>query len=163
MDTRNPPPTGANLFIPFVEKPAGVLPEPPRKRILVVDDEPDLCELISTRLYIAGFEAYSAHNGEECLANIANIRPHALILDLNMPEVTGFSVLRALRDNPALSNIPTMVLTGCSSAEEVKLAISLGARGYLTKPVTTKELLLRVAKLLKGQHGREPRKRFAYV
>ena len=135
----------------------------PRKRILVVDDEPDLLEFLHLRLDLAGYDPFRARSGEECLDCIANIRPDALIIDLNMPGMGGYGVLRTMQEDRLLATIPTMVLTGRNQADDVKQALALGAVTYLAKPFEDKLFLSRVRQLVKRRGATSAVKAVVYV
>jgi DNA-binding response OmpR family regulator len=120
---------------------------PHRHRILVAEDDHDVRELIRTRLNSAGFDVHTARNGAEALARISAVQPDAMVLDINMPEMDGFSVLEALRKRDRL--FPVLILTARHAADDVRRAVSLGAKDYLTKPFTEAQLMARVARLLR--------------
>lgn len=122
---------------------------PAEVSVLVVDDEAGIRHLISTRLRMAGYVVHIARNGTEALQRLRELRPSAMVLDINMPELDGFGVLAALRQDPAIPAPPTMVLTARHAAEDVRSALGLGAKDYLTKPFNEVQLLARVARLLK--------------
>ena len=117
--------------------------------VLVIDDEPFLIDLICTRLKMAGFHTTHARDGQRALEALRETPPDAVICDLNMPKLDGFGVLTHMRNVPRLRGIPTMVLTARNSTDDVKRALSLGARDYLTKPFEDRVLLQRVARLLR--------------
>ena len=123
--------------------------EPRRARILVVDDDPFVLELLTTRLELAGYQTFSARNGYEALDRLANVSPAGMILDINMPRLDGFGVLRSMKSVTS-ARIPTMVLTARNQPEDVRTALQLGAVDYLTKPFDDRQLLVRVARLLRG-------------
>ena len=118
-----------------------------RRRILVVDDEPAVLELIELRLDLAGYRVAVARDGYEAMKRLAEIRPDAMVLDINMPRLDGFGVLRQLAQMKAMP--PTMVLTARNAPDDVKAAIALGARDFLAKPFKDEQLLTRVARLLR--------------
>ena len=120
-------------------------------RIFVAEDDPATLELIVTRLGVAGYAVSYARDGHEAVNSILAIRPSAVILDVNMPILDGFGVMRALRDNPSVSaRMPIMVLTARNSPEDVQRAVQLGARDFLSKPFKDAQLLDRVARLLRA-------------
>jgi CheY-like chemotaxis protein len=126
----------------------------PERRILVVDDEPFVLELISTRLQIAGYIVTQARDGTRALQSLREFIPDGIVLDINMPGLDGFGVLEQMRAVPRWSAIPTMVLTARNRSEDVQRAMSLGARDYLTKPFDDQQLLARVARLVRKLPGR---------
>jgi DNA-binding response OmpR family regulator len=119
-----------------------------KHRILVAEDDMDVRELIRTRLTAAGFDVHVARNGAEALDRISSVKPHAMVLDINMPEIDGFGVLQALKVSGRLC--PVLVLTARHAADDVRRAVSLGAKDYLTKPFTEAQLQARVARLLRA-------------
>lgn len=118
------------------------------KRILVVEDDRALAELISMRLGVWGFDVRVAENGKVALDRVLDFRPEAMILDLNMPVLDGFGVLQEL-GAAQMAKLPTLVLTARHRADDVRRAVSLGARDYLTKPFEQDRLMARVARLFR--------------
>lgn len=118
--------------------------------ILVVDDDSDIVDLITTRLIIGGYKVVTARNGAEAIRALKDVRPDAMILDINMPLIDGFGVLERMRNVPTIRP-PTLVLTARHNAEDVAKAIRLGARDYLAKPFDDRMLLARVARLFRPQ------------
>lgn len=124
------------------------------KRIFVAEDDPAIAELLVTRLEIAGYRTNCAHDGASALRQILANPPAAVILDVNMPRLDGFSVLRALRGQSACARTPVLMLTARKSAADVKMARDGGANDYLAKPFDDRQLLARVERLLRP--GRTP-------
>jgi DNA-binding response OmpR family regulator len=120
------------------------------RRVLVVDDDLSILELVRTRLTLAGYMVLAARNGAEALTRLNERRYDAMVLDLNMPEVDGFQVLERVR-RLGFAPPPTLVLTARHDASDVHHAIRLGARDYLTKPFQDRQLLMRVARLFRRQ------------
>lgn len=120
-----------------------------RPRILVVDDDPMILELVETRLSLAGCTTFGARDGLTAIARIGEVRLVAMVLDINMPGLDGFGVLKHMKDTGSIHSIATLVLTARNRPEDVKLAIALGARDYLAKPFKDDQLLLRMARLLR--------------
>ena len=118
------------------------------RRVLVVDDEPYLLELITTRLELAGFDTRQARDGSQALQRLAEFRPEAMVLDINMPVMDGFGVLSHMQAQKLTEKTPTMVLTARNSPEDVAKAIRLGARDFLSKPFRDEQLIARVGRLL---------------
>lgn len=119
------------------------------RRILVVDDDPGVRELLLTRLQVAGYSVTAARDGADALELVKMVSPAAMVLDLNMPGTDGFDVLSALQLNRATARLPVMVLTARNAPDDVKRVLQLGARDYLAKPFDDQMLLARVARLLR--------------
>lgn len=120
----------------------------PRLQILVAEDDQNVRDLIRTRLTGAGFDVHIVRNGAEALEAIRSIKPAAMVLDINMPVMDGFAVLETLKTYRML--FPILVLTARHAGDDVRRAISLGAKDYLTKPFTEAQLQARVARLLRA-------------
>src|SRR5690242_9350663 len=104
-----------------------------KKKILVVDDEPDAVELIAFNLRGAGYDVITAEDGEEALKKARQARPDLIVLDLMLPEIDGLEVCRMMRNDPNISKTPIVMLT--AKAEEIDrvLGLELGANDYVTK------------------------------
>lgn len=124
-------------------------PEPVRPRLLIVEDDPMVLELITIQLGLAGYQTFHAVNGKEALSRLAELRPDGMVLDINMPVMDGFAVLRALKTFDAGDRPPTLVLTARHQPDDVKTAIALGARDFISKPFHEDQLLSRVRRLLR--------------
>ena len=122
-----------------------------RDRVLVVEDEKDVRELLRLNLKGGGFDVLEAQNGAEGLAIAKAELPSVVILDLMMPEMNGMEVCRALRRNPATSRIPILMLTAKSTEEDKVAGLEVGADDYVTKPFSPRELLLRVRAVARRQ------------
>lgn len=120
-------------------------------KILIVDDDAGVRDLVRIRLGIAGYDPHTAKNGREAVDRAVKLRPAAMILDLNMPELDGFGVLSEMQDKAPEIQVPTLVLTARQSSDDVRMAVALGARGYLTKPFTEAQLLARVKGLFRAR------------
>lgn len=121
---------------------------PEAQRILVAEDDLGIRELIRVRLRMAGYDVHTARNGVETVQRVNELRPDALILDINMPLLDGFGVLAALSAGPGRI-LPVLVLTARHAGDDVRRAVGLGARDYLTKPFNEAQLLGRVTRLLR--------------
>jgi two-component system OmpR family response regulator len=124
-------------------------PEPRPKRIFIAEDDRNLLELLTTRLGLAGYDTVFGRDGWETLDGVHSTRPAAILLDVNMPRLDGFGVLRHLRKSPHVAHIPVMMLTARNAPGDIKEALALGARDYLAKPFTDVQLLARLARLLR--------------
>jgi DNA-binding response OmpR family regulator len=122
--------------------------EPRPRLILVAEDDRGILQLIVTRLTLAGYQTVQARDGWEALASLQRSRPDAILLDINMPQLDGFGVLRRLNAKP-FRPPPIMMLSARNATADIKLALSLGAKDYLAKPFQDEMLLARVARLLR--------------
>lgn len=126
-----------------------------RFKILVVDDDPDIIEAITTVLEsIDEYDVHTARDGMECLESIKQDRPDLLILDLLMPRMDGFAVVRELRERLRYRELPIMILTSVREDAsyrryELETGLSMDVQDYIEKPVPPAELLRRAANLLK--------------
>jgi len=120
-----------------------------KKTILVVDDEPDLLDLVAHHLEAAGFDVVKASRGLEGLEAAARTRPDAILLDLMLPDILGTEVLKRLRRNPATAGVPVVFLTARGEEMDRVVGFELGADDYVVKPFSPRELVLRVQALLR--------------
>ena len=124
-------------------------PEPRPRRIFIAEDDRNLLELLTTRLGLAGYDTVYGRDGWETLDGVHSTRPAVILLDVNMPRLDGFGVLRHLRKSPRVAHIPVMMLTARNAPDDIKEALALGASDYLAKPFTDAQLLARLARLLR--------------
>lgn len=103
------------------------------KKILFIEDEPRLQQTLQEVFKNEGFEIFSANDGETGLGLAEEKSPDLIMLDLILPKKNGFDVLKELKSNPRLSNIPVIVLTNLEGAQDIEKALSLGAYTYLVK------------------------------
>ena len=125
-------------------------------RILTVDDEEAIRRLVRENLEIAGYEVVEAAEGREALQKVADERPDLIILDVKMPVLDGWAVLRTLRQNPETENLPVVMLTVLTDDASVAGGWGIGADFYLTKPFEPQQLVQVVGRLLADQHIEEP-------
>lgn len=116
-------------------------------KVLVVDDEKALVDLICINLELEGYETVSAHNGMEALKMIEAEKPDLVILDVMMPKMNGFEVLQNIQDK----SIPVIVVTAKKHINDRLLGLTLGADDYITKPFDNRELMLRVKAIFRRQ------------
>jgi two-component system OmpR family response regulator len=115
--------------------------------LLVVDDEPDIVELLSASLRFAGFEVCTAASGQEALTLAASFRPDLVILDVMMPGLDGFSVLSRLRGEG--HRVPVLFLTARDATEDKVRGLTTGADDYVTKPFSLSEVIARIGAVLR--------------
>jgi two-component system phosphate regulon response regulator PhoB len=118
-------------------------------RILIVEDEEDIADLIRFNLERAGFDVLKAHDGITGTETALRERPDLIVLDLMLPGRDGYGVFRELRRDPRTMEIPVIMLTARAQTEDRIQGLEAGADDYLTKPFSPKELLLRVQAILK--------------
>jgi len=117
--------------------------------LLVVEDIPNVLELLEVTLRFKGYPVVTARNGQEALEQIAKERPALVITDILMPKMDGYALAHSLRSNPLTRSIPIIFLSATYVTPEDKaFALSLGAVKFLEKPVDTEEFLLTVAEIL---------------
>ena len=130
-------------------KPAADRASQPGDRILVVDDEPDIIALVAYHLARSGYRVSTASSGPEALHAARDEQPALIILDLMLPELSGFEVLERIRADRALADIPVLMLTARREEPDRVHGLSLGADDYLVKPFSPQELVLRVRNILR--------------
>lgn len=123
------------------------------KRILIVDDEPDVLELVGSNLRRAGFEVASAGDGREALEKAARLQPALVVLDVMLPGMAGTEVCKLLKRDPATASIPVIMLTARAEEIDRVVGLELGADDYVTKPFSPRELVLRVQSVLRRTEG----------
>ncbi|WKY43375.1 response regulator transcription factor [Eubacteriaceae bacterium ES2] len=119
------------------------------KRILVIEDEVNIFELIKFNLEAQGFEVYGVHDGLQAMSKILELQPSLVILDLMLPGKDGISICREIRENSAVSYVPIVMLTAKSEEFDKVLGLEIGADDYITKPFSIKELSARVKAVLR--------------
>ena len=125
------------------------------KRVLVVDDEPDILELTRFALSQEGFQVDTAATGDEAMASLRRSRPDLVVLDLMLPDRPGTEICRSIRSTPELAAIPVIMLTARSDEVDRVVGFELGADDYVTKPFSPRELCLRVKAVLRRGEGPE--------
>jgi DNA-binding response OmpR family regulator len=130
----------------------------PRGPILVVEDIPNVLELLEVTLKFQGYQVLSAHNGQEALEILEKESPALIITDILMPKLDGFALVQELRNNPKTLGIPVIFLSATYvTPEDRDFALSLGASRFLEKPIDTEEFLLTIAEILSKNHITIPR------
>ena len=114
------------------------------KKILVVDDEPELVDVLTLRLESKGYEVVSGSNGEEALEKTKEENPDLIVMDVMMPPPNGFQVCRILKDDSQYKNIPILLLTAKAAEGDKSLGRESGADDYITKPYQADNLLAKI-------------------
>jgi|GEM_PF-235364 len=120
-----------------------------KAHILVIEDDTSVCELLFSSLTKSGYRVSVAQRGEAALGQIEEDPPHLVVLDLNLPGMSGLDVCRVMRQDPWMSKIPVLMLTGKSEEEDIVVGLEVGADDYMTKPFSPKLLDARVKALLR--------------
>lgn len=129
-----------------------------KQKILVVDDEPDVLELIVFNLHASGYEVITASDGNEAIKKAHEYTPNLIVLDIMLPEMDGVEVCKLLRRNPATASLPVIMLTAKTSEIDRIIGLEIGADDYITKPFSPRELVLRIKKLLQRIQSAETAK-----
>jgi two-component system OmpR family response regulator len=123
-------------------------------RLLVVDDEPNIRELLSASLRYAGFAVQTAETGNAALSVAAEFRPDLLVLDVMLPDMDGFTVVRRLRaGGPATRHVPVLFLTARDALDDKITGLTLGGDDYVTKPFSLEEVVARIRAVLRRTGG----------
>jgi len=117
-------------------------------KILVVEDERDIRDLIGFTLRFAGFEVVLVDNGVEAIEKVLVEQPDLVILDVRMPKMTGYEVCRQLKENPVTSTIPVVFLSAKGQEDEIQQGLASGALEYIVKPFAPDELADQVRDIL---------------
>jgi phosphate regulon transcriptional regulator PhoB len=120
-----------------------------KKKVLVVDDEKDIVDLIAYNLEKEGFATLRAYDGEAALGLVKANKPDLIILDLMLPGVRGLDVCRFIRKSPDTETLPIIMLTARSDQTDKILGLEIGADDYITKPFSVRELIARVRAVLR--------------
>ena len=123
-----------------------------KKKIVIIEDEPDILEVLSYNLKREGFDVYSATNGTLGLSLVEKELPDLLLLDLMLPGLDGIEICSTIKNNPATQNTLIIMVTAKGEESDIVLGLGVGADDYITKPFSPKELVARVkAVLRRGQ------------
>jgi len=126
------------------------------KLIAVVDDEPDILELVAIHLEKAGFQSETFLNGESFIEFLKISQPDLIVLDLMLPDMDGLEICKYLKREDNLSSIPVIMLTAKGEEMDKILGLELGADDYVTKPFSPKELIARIRAVLRRGKEKEP-------
>ncbi|MEO8700627.1 MAG: response regulator [Kofleriaceae bacterium] len=117
------------------------------RRVVIIEDERDVARLLEFNLRSGGFEVASAPNGTEGLAVVLKTKPDVVILDLMLPDQSGYDVCKSIRNDPAIADVGVLMLTAKGEAEDRILGLEVGADDYVVKPFVVREVVLRVTAL----------------
>ncbi|MEU6430199.1 response regulator transcription factor [Microbispora sp. NPDC046973] len=125
--------------------------ESPEARLLIVEDEPNILELLAASLRYAGFEVHTASNGGEAVAAAQRHRPDLIVLDVMLPDMDGFDIVRRLRGGG--THTPVVFLTARDATEDKIRGLTLGGDDYVTKPFSLEEVVARIRAVLRRTAG----------
>ena len=124
------------------------------ERIVVIEDEDDILEVIAYNLKREGYEVVTSTSGEDGLDKIERTAPQLVILDLMLPEIDGIELCRKLKADPLTQAIPVIMVTAKGEESDVVLGLGVGADDYITKPFSPREMVARVRAVLRRSRGR---------
>ncbi|MFI8776347.1 response regulator transcription factor [Brachybacterium paraconglomeratum] len=120
-------------------------------RLLVIDDEPNIRDLLATSLRFAGFEVFTASTGNEAIREATEHQPDLVVLDVMLPDMDGFTVTRRLRDRG--EQYPILFLTAKDETQDKVAGLTVGGDDYVTKPFSLEEVVARIRAVLRRTHG----------
>ena len=123
----------------------------PEARLVVVDDEPNIRELLATSLRFAGFEVHAAADGQSALRLVRDVEPDLVVLDVMLPDMDGFTVTRRLREKG--QHTPVVFLTAKDDTRDKVTGLTVGGDDYVTKPFSLEEVVARIRAVLRRTHA----------
>lgn len=120
-----------------------------KKRIIIIEDERDIAELVAMRLKREGYDVETAHDGLDGLRAVQASPPELVLLDLMLPSMPGVEVMKEIRDNPNTASVPVIMLTAKGEESDIVVGLHVGADDYITKPFSMSELVARIAAVLR--------------
>ena len=120
-----------------------------RQRILLADDESSIRRILETRLKMAGYDVYTAQDGEEAVAAFNKYNPDLVVLDVMMPKMDGWETLKNIRKTPICKDIPVIMLTAANEDQKMVTGLKIGADDYIVKPFVLPNLLARIEAVLR--------------
>ncbi len=117
-------------------------------RILIVDDEEFICNILESALSNEGYEVFRAYDGKEAMRRVYTVSPDLLILDIAMPEMNGYEVCEKIRKDRFYKSLPILMLSGKNEKEDITKGFDSGTNEYVCKPFKVKELLRKIELLL---------------
>ena len=120
----------------------------PFKTVVIVEDEPDTAEMFAEMMRLIGFQVFKSLSGVRAIDIISDQRPTVVLLDLMMPDLSGLEVLRYLRRDPRLTDIPVIIVSAKGLPSDIKGGLDAGADCYLTKPVSFADLKESIQKVM---------------
>jgi|ERR1700722_4939567 len=122
--------------------------------VLVAEDNLVNCELLRELLEARGYSVIEAPNGQEALRMIEQTHPDIVLLDIGMPVLDGFAVIRKIRENPSLATLPVLAITAYAMRGDRESVLNAGFNGYLSKPINSRDVTNEIERLLRGPEDR---------
>ena len=122
--------------------------EPERKKIIIIEDEPDTAEMYAEMMRISGYQVVKYYGGVQAVAQVAEQQPAAVVLDLMMPDLSGLEVLKFMQEEPLLANVPVIIVSAKTLPSDIEEGLEAGAAVYLTKPVSFSDLRLAIERVI---------------
>ena len=127
-----------------------------KERILIIEDERDILELLKYNLEKEGYTVYAVESGEEALKTARNVHPDLMLMDLMLPGIDGFEITRLLKNDDKMSEIPIIMLTAKGEESDIITGLELGAEDYITKPFSPKVVIARIRTVLRRERKNQP-------
>lgn len=121
-----------------------------QKNIVIVEDERDTGEMFAEMLRLRGYQSHNAFRGTAALSLIAEKQPDMILLDLMMPDVSGFEIMEQLHQDQSLANIPIVIVSAKAMPADIQAGLRAGAQNYLTKPISFADLIQAVELVLQS-------------
>ncbi len=118
------------------------------KKIIIIEDEPDTAEMYAEMMRICGYQVVKYYGGVPAVAQVTEQQPAAVLLDLMMPDLSGLEVLRFMKEDPALVNVPVIIVSAKTLPSDVEEGLEAGAAVYLTKPVSFSDLKIAIDRVV---------------
>ncbi len=124
-------------------------------KILIVDDNINIKNLLEYNLNKAGHEVFTVANGQSALDNIENFQPELILTDLDMPEMNGYNLIEKLLSDQETKDIPIIIITCKSQQDDIQKGLESGVRAYLVKPFDPNQLVKKIGEILKNEKDRK--------
>ena len=119
-----------------------------RKKIIIIEDEPDTAEMYAEMMRISGYQVVKYYGGVQAVAQVAEQQPDAVVLDLMMPDLSGLEVLRFMKEEPLLTDVPVIIVSAKTLPSDIEEGLEAGAAVYLTKPVSFSDFRLAIERVI---------------
>jgi DNA-binding response OmpR family regulator len=119
------------------------------KKIVIIEDEPDTAEMYAEMIRISGYQVIKFYGGAQAVDSMAQEKPDAIVLDLMMPDLSGLDVLKFIKEEPALNDIPVVIVSAKTLPSDIEEGLAAGAAVYLKKPVSFSDLRIAIDKVVK--------------